>query len=319
MKSITASLLSCLAAGVAFAAADSLPTVYSYNQRDVEPLRRTKRTPIAAEPLQGRDAPPHYQSGSHLFPAIHPNLNRRDVQHLHKRQAATLFYSKNGGIYLKDADMVASIDATFHWEAVILDHSASIKNVTCSPDQMSILLDSPQSFQSAKNNWTTGETIVFVSSDKTCHTEFPGQYGYFNTSSVSFNSRSLTATAKGKQISADQAVSEFNVPFHYHIRTIVNHARSIIHHIRSIHCYIRPIVRHDESIIYASCASSDIDDHIEAAIFYNYNDEKIDDHNDVRAIKYHKSGIQLDYHISEAHLHHNLFAAIQLDIHISPL
>lgn len=58
--------------------------------------------------------------------------------------------------------MVASIDATFHWEAVILDHTAAVKNVTCKPDRMTISLDSIKSFNSAKANWTNDETIVSI-------------------------------------------------------------------------------------------------------------------------------------------------------------
>lgn len=99
MKLTKASLLSWLATVVVTAAAAEGPIVYSYDQQDVKPLRRTKRTPIVAEPVQSRDEKPkHYQPGSHLFPAIHPHLDKRDVQHLHTRQAQKLFYTKNGGI-----------------------------------------------------------------------------------------------------------------------------------------------------------------------------------------------------------------------------
>ncbi|TIA32144.1 hypothetical protein D6C78_08430 [Aureobasidium pullulans] len=106
--------------------------------------------------------------------------------------------------------MVATLDATFHWDAVILDHSAFVTNVTCQPNQMSIKLDSVQSLTAAKTNWT-GDTIVFVSSDKSCHTTYPGQFGFFNTSFVSYDQNSLTALAKGSQIPVDQAIREFNV------------------------------------------------------------------------------------------------------------
>lgn len=201
--------------------------VYSFDQRDVKPLK-PKRAPIMEQPLQKRDKPADYQSHNHLFPAVHPSLNKRDVQHLHSRQDHSLFYTKNGGIctcdiaikylaviltYISDlenADMVATLDATFHWEAVILDHSAFVKNVTCQPSQMTIKLDSLKSLNAAKTNWT-GDTIVFVSSDKTCHTTFPGQFGFFNTSSVTYDTRTLTALAKGKQIAVEQAIKEFNV------------------------------------------------------------------------------------------------------------
>lgn len=70
---------------------------YSYNQRDVKPLK-LQRAPIMAEPMRKREEPAHYQSHNHLFPAIHPGLNKRDIQHLHSRAAHTLFYTKNGGI-----------------------------------------------------------------------------------------------------------------------------------------------------------------------------------------------------------------------------
>jgi len=106
--------------------------------------------------------------------------------------------------------MVATLDATFHWDAVILDHTAYVQNVTCRADQMLIKLDSVGSLTAAKTNWT-GDTIVFVSSDKSCHTTFPGQFGFFNTSMISYDQKALTATAKGKQISVEQAIKEFNI------------------------------------------------------------------------------------------------------------
>lgn len=75
---------------------------------------------------------------------------------------------------------------------------------------MLIKLDSVGSLTAAKTNWT-GDTIVFVSSDKSCHTTYPGQFGFFNTSMVSYDRKALTATAKGKQISVEQAIREFNI------------------------------------------------------------------------------------------------------------
>ncbi|KAF4552267.1 Hypothetical protein D9617_10g072480 [Elsinoe fawcettii] len=204
MRGITTVLLAWL---VEVVVGDSF--VYSFDQRDVKPLK-PQRAPLMTQPMRKREEPADYTSHNHLFPAIHPHHNKRDVQHLRTRQDHSLFYTKNGGIYLEDADMVATLDATFHWEAVILDHTAFVQNVTCQPEQMSIKLDSIQSLNTAKTNWT-GDTIVFVSSDKSCHTTFPGQFGFFNTSSVSYNQKTLTAVAKGKQISVEQAIKEFNV------------------------------------------------------------------------------------------------------------
>ncbi|KAG9942021.1 hypothetical protein KCU85_g9386, partial [Aureobasidium melanogenum] len=106
--------------------------------------------------------------------------------------------------------MVATLDATFHWDAVILDHTAYVKNVTCQPNQMLIKLDSLSSLTAAKTNWT-GDTIVFVSSDKSCHTTYPGQFGFFNTSLISYDQKTYTAIAKGQQISVEQAIKEFNI------------------------------------------------------------------------------------------------------------
>ncbi|KAG9664792.1 hypothetical protein KCU64_g425, partial [Aureobasidium melanogenum] len=188
-------------------AADSF--VYSFDQRDVKPLK-PQRAPVIEQPLRKREEPAGYQSHNHLFPAIHPHLDKRDVVHLHSRQEHSLFYTQDGGIQLQDADMVATLDATFHWDAVILDHSAYVKNVTCQQDQMSIKLDSVGSLTAAKTNWT-GDTIIFVSSDKSCHTTYPGQFGFFNTSIISYDQKTLTAVAKGQQISVEQAIKEFNI------------------------------------------------------------------------------------------------------------
>ncbi|KAG9511916.1 hypothetical protein KCV07_g9837, partial [Aureobasidium melanogenum] len=188
-------------------AADSF--VYTFDQRDVKPLK-PQRAPIIEQPLRKREEPAGYQSHNHLFPAIHPHLDKRDVVHLHSRQEHSLFYTKDGGIQLQDADMVATLDATFHWDSVILDHSAYVKNVTCQQDQMLIKLDSVGSLTAAKTNWT-GDTIVFVSSDKSCHITYPGQFGFFNTSLISYDQKTLTATAKGQQISVEQAIKEFNI------------------------------------------------------------------------------------------------------------
>ncbi|KAG9836377.1 hypothetical protein KCU77_g11597, partial [Aureobasidium melanogenum] len=77
-------------------------------------------------------------------------------------------------------------------------------------DQMLIKLDSVGSLTAAKTNWT-GDTIVFVSSDKSCHITYPGQFGFFNTSLISYDQKTLTATAKGQQISVEQAIKEFNI------------------------------------------------------------------------------------------------------------
>lgn len=76
-------------------AADSF--VYSYDQRDVKPLK-PQRAPIVHQPLRKREAAAGYQSHNHLFPAIHPHLDRRDEVHLHSRQEHSLFYTKDGGI-----------------------------------------------------------------------------------------------------------------------------------------------------------------------------------------------------------------------------
>lgn len=88
-------ILFLLALLVSAVIADSF--VYSFDQRDVKPLK-AQRAPVMNEPLRKRDEPPDYQSHNHLFPAIHPSLNKRDVQHLHSRQDHSLFYTKNGGI-----------------------------------------------------------------------------------------------------------------------------------------------------------------------------------------------------------------------------
>lgn len=76
-------------------AADSF--VYTFDQRDVKPLK-PQRAPIVEQPLRKREEPADYQSHNHLFPAIHPHLDKRDVVHLHSRQEHSLFYTKDGGI-----------------------------------------------------------------------------------------------------------------------------------------------------------------------------------------------------------------------------
>lgn len=80
---------------MAASAADSF--VYSFDQRDVKPLK-PQRAPIIHQPLRKREEPADYASHNHLFPAIHPHLDRRDTVHLHSRQEHSLFYTKDGGI-----------------------------------------------------------------------------------------------------------------------------------------------------------------------------------------------------------------------------
>lgn len=87
----TASLFVFLVAAVA---AESF--TYSYNNHDVKQLELERPSLVFDEPLQARDMPK--EEDSHLLPAIHPHLDRRDMQHLHSRQAASLFYTENGGI-----------------------------------------------------------------------------------------------------------------------------------------------------------------------------------------------------------------------------
>jgi hypothetical protein len=105
---------------------------------------------------------------------------------------------------------VATLGGAFHFHAVILDHTAFVNDVTCRPDQISIRLDDLQSFHTAQANWTSGP-IVFVSSDASCHTTYPGQYGYFNASILTYTEDTLMVTAKGHSIAVKHAIKEFNV------------------------------------------------------------------------------------------------------------
>lgn len=105
---------------------------------------------------------------------------------------------------------MATLGGAFHSHAVILDHTAFVNDVTCRPDQISIRLDDLQSFHTAQGNWTSGP-IVFVSSDTSCHTTYPGQYGYFNASTITYTEDTLMVTAKGRSIAVKHAIKEFNV------------------------------------------------------------------------------------------------------------
>ncbi|KAG9569602.1 hypothetical protein KCU71_g2008, partial [Aureobasidium melanogenum] len=273
------------------------------------------------QPLRKREEPVGYQSHNHLFPAIHPHLDKRDVAHLHSRQEHSLFYTKDGGIQLQDADMVATLDATFHWDAVILDHSAYVKNVTCQQDQMLIKLDSVGSLTAAKTNWT-GDTIVFVSSDKSCHITYPGQFGFFNTSLISYDQKTLTATAKGQQISVEQAIKEFNIVWgHWEAagspQTEQQVAPPLVFDVSSfiIVCLITCIFAYDKQLFalffpFAYCINSKFDElkcykfpqteHYQSAYFNNiiFKYEEFKPHSKIQRLKFtcieqHKSSSTL--------------------------
>jgi hypothetical protein len=88
-------LLSCLASTVS---AGSF--VYSFDQSDVVPLQQ-QRQPIKALPARKREEHADYASKNHLFPAIHPDLDRSDVANLLARKNHSLFYTQYGGTRTK--------------------------------------------------------------------------------------------------------------------------------------------------------------------------------------------------------------------------
>ncbi|EME48461.1 hypothetical protein DOTSEDRAFT_76094 [Dothistroma septosporum NZE10] len=197
----------CLAVSILSANASS----FAYSQPEIQSTQQERSGRRSSSDTPVQHAKRVNPNTPHMYPSVHPHLNKRDPVHLQTRRSASLFYTQQGNIYLQDTAMVATLDALFHWETVILDHSDYVSSVTCQPQQMNIKLNSLQSFNSAKANWTHDDTIVFVSSSPLCHTKYPGQFGYFNTTSISFDQTSLTAAAVGTQINVTQAIAEFNV------------------------------------------------------------------------------------------------------------
>lgn len=78
-------------------AASAESFVYSFDQRDVQPLKQ-QRGPAMAPSAHKRDEKSDYASHNHLFPAVHPDLDTKDLGNLHSRRQHSLFYTQNGGI-----------------------------------------------------------------------------------------------------------------------------------------------------------------------------------------------------------------------------
>ncbi|GIZ43052.1 hypothetical protein CKM354_000629600 [Cercospora kikuchii] len=156
------------------------------------------------------DKPLPQQGHPILIPAIHPHLNKRDLNHLQPSNGTSIFFTEDVPVWRREKVIAATITAQTHSLAVPLDHSEWIKSVVCRHDSMTIQFTHRDALDHVRERWTAVE-ITFISAAASCSTPNSGQLGFFHASGLEFDPETATAHASGRLSEFKDAVSDFDI------------------------------------------------------------------------------------------------------------
>ncbi|PIA92923.1 hypothetical protein CB0940_03873 [Cercospora beticola] len=156
------------------------------------------------------DTPLPEQGHPILIPAIHPHLNKRDLNHLQPSNGTSIFFTEDVPVWRREKVIAATITAQTHSLAVPLDHSEWIKSVVCRHDSMTIQFTHRDALDHVRERWTAGE-ITFISAAASCSTPNSGQLGFFRASALNFDPWKAIAHATGRLSEFKDAVSDFDI------------------------------------------------------------------------------------------------------------
>ncbi|KAJ7176915.1 hypothetical protein C8R46DRAFT_1246092 [Mycena filopes] len=139
-----------------------------------------------------------------LHPALHPDLDTSDLNHLRASTDSSLYYSTPSGlISILAADASGNLNAavmqlTHLYPAVSLEHSRYIRSVACNPTSTSISVTFTDSvaFQTAASDWTAHSQLLFITYTAGCGAGYTSQERSFHlVSNIQTSKTRLTITA----------------------------------------------------------------------------------------------------------------------------
>ncbi|OJJ66930.1 hypothetical protein ASPBRDRAFT_357224 [Aspergillus brasiliensis CBS 101740] len=95
------------------------------------------------------------REGIWLYPALHPDHDPDDLQHLDPQLSKELYYSQEGHRPALHGAKHAQLQSTFSSPTVVLEHSSHIKDVVCDGQEntMQVCFKTPEALQRAQRSW----------------------------------------------------------------------------------------------------------------------------------------------------------------------
>lgn len=132
-----------------------------------------------------------------LSPAVPYNHDLGKIEHLNPSDNCAIHYTDSGVDSPTKQQIFASMNATFAYPAVVLQHSSLINNVTCTEGGLSLQLATQEALAYCKQNWSSSK-IILVST--ACGADGDGQNAYFVVSSVDYDASTLTAHCEATEV-----------------------------------------------------------------------------------------------------------------------
>lgn len=135
-----------------------------------------------------------------------PYVNTQDNACLTPKENVSLYYASN---ITADSSMV--VNHTMALPAVLLEEIASISNVDCTPSSVAVTFNDSSVFAAARSAWTTDGTIVLITNHLgDCDPEL--ERSFFVVDSLSFDNKTLVATASSLKSNVSSTVGELAFP-----------------------------------------------------------------------------------------------------------
>ncbi|PSK60237.1 hypothetical protein B9Z65_1135 [Elsinoe australis] len=138
-----------------------------------------------------------------------PGLDLTKLDNLTPAKAQSLFFA--GSADKDNKTSVASVDAAFLYESVVLDHTIYITSVSCSGSSLQIQYNTKDAYLHAKTAWGPTNKIMLVTSSASCGAS--SESTVFLTSSFTFNDASMTVQAAGAVTQLKDVVSTAEMSF----------------------------------------------------------------------------------------------------------
>ncbi|KAK2759078.1 hypothetical protein FQN54_003177 [Arachnomyces sp. PD_36] len=172
--------------------------------------------------------------GISLFPALHPEHDLNDLNHLVPQLAHDLHYSQEGHRPALHGAKHAQFQATFTRPTVVLEHSNQISKIKCQSDEIEICFKSPEARRITQDSWTGAgyDSFNIVTYHRSCGDGTGERRSFFQASRPVFDS-STCLTVPATRIDEKDALDSGEVSWGTYASPL--HKREpVLGHVRAV-------------------------------------------------------------------------------------
>ncbi|THC93340.1 hypothetical protein EYZ11_007196 [Aspergillus tanneri] len=144
--------------------------------------------------------PPSFaRDGIFLYPALHPEHDPNDLNHLVPENSKQLYYSQEGHRPALHGSKHAQLQPTFSYPTAVLEHSSHIKDVTCHDGHIKVCFKTHEALQTVEKSWKhdmDSEIFHLITYHVGCGHLTGEQRSIFRATQPVFNEKCVTVAAE---------------------------------------------------------------------------------------------------------------------------